>query len=605
MTPIDEKFDSYKDGYTPPLLKMRQRPRTIFCIALNLLLFAGVCVFWGYLHSARWTPFAGNIFRLGMISPTGMLLLKPLSIFTHPWMIVIVGLLLGVLVLVPLIMAIMYPLFVSIACVVLVGVVGESPLLGLTLLMGCLVAAKTRLRRQYPFLAIIFGMIPVCVFFYIWIYLGLDVATLLPMQQWVLAIPFFLAILLVMVVGQVIVMLVRFNKFQPGAIWPVVLGIGILPAALFFPLIGDGELRYNSLVENELSGKMIFTPISQAKWVEQHGQGLGDQALNCALQDDLDRKKLELSRKCDDYLARHKTNRRAVEIAWLRACCSNMQCDLSGMDDRVIVYSGDFTHSAAQQRWEQLLQQYPQSDQAGLAQWHLGVLKLREVADIDDDTEVLKQAEAATQMLSKTRQKLSEVVTAHHRRKKQRRSWTAEIFKTAPTLPDEQNYTRRLFDLDCLLWKINDNDVLTDPNSARGMARLLSISPHSENYPQQLKKLAANPDFSKTKMTDNFQMALAKAIRNPYERADALKKLTEDELTDTAIEAYYELGRISMQTAGARIIALALDSPEDLFGKVVEARPNPWSTRAKNNLAWLEQNALRYKKKVRQSQNEK
>jgi len=56
------------------------------------------------------------------------------------------------------------------------------------------------------------------------------------------------------------------------------------------------------------------------------------------------------------------------------------------------------------------------------------------------------------------------------------------------------------------------------------------------------------------------------------ERLRCLKKLTEDELTDTAIEAYYELGRISMQTAGARFIALALDPPDDLFGKVVEAR---------------------------------
>jgi len=166
-----------------------------------------------------------------------------------------------------------------------------------------------------------------------------------------------------------------------------------------------------------------------------------------------------------------------------------------------------------------------------------------------------------------------------------------------------QQFIHALFDLDCLLWKINDNDVLTDPNSARGMAMLLSISPYSENYPQMLKKLAGNPDFSQTKMTDNFQMALAKAIRNPYERADALKKLTEDELTDTAIEAYYELGRISMQTAGARFIALALDPPDDLFGKVVEARPNPWSTKAKDNLAWLEQNALRYKKKIQHSQN--
>ncbi len=271
----------------------------------------------------------------------------------------------------------------------------------------------------------------------------------------------------------------------------------------------------------------------------------------------------------------------------------------------MIVYSGDFTQRSSQQLWEQLLQKYPQSDQAGLAKWHLGLLKLRQIADINDDSEVLKQANQAKQMLLEARQKLSEVLQLHQKREEQTRSWTAEIFKTSPTLPAEQDYAKVLFDLDCLLWKINDNDVLTDPNSARGMAMLLSISPYSGNYPQLLKKLAANPDFSKTKMMDNFQMALAKATRNPYERADALKKLTEDELTDTAIEAYYELGRISMQTAGARIIELALDSPDDLFGKVVEARPNPWSTRAKDNLAWLEQNTLRYKKKIRQSRNGK
>ena len=138
----NEQFDSPKDGYAPPLLKLRRYGRTISCIAINLLLFTGVCVFWGYLHSGKWIPFTGETFQRGMISPTGMLLLKPLSIFTHPWMIVVVGLLLGVLVLVPLIMAVMYPLFMGIVCALLVGVVGESPLLGLTLLMGCLVASE-------------------------------------------------------------------------------------------------------------------------------------------------------------------------------------------------------------------------------------------------------------------------------------------------------------------------------------------------------------------------------------------------------------------------------------------------------------------------------
>ena len=605
MTPADEKFDSLKDGYAPPLLKMRQRGRTFLCIALNLLLFTLVCIFWGYLHSGKWIPFTGETFRRGMISPTGMLLLKPLSIFTHPWMIIIVGLLLGVLVLVPLIMAVMYPLFLGIVCAVLVGVVGESPLLGLTLLMGTLVAGKTRLRRQYPFLAVIFGMIPVCVFLYIWIYLGLDVATFLPVQQWILAVPFFLGLFVVIVTTQVIVVLVRFNKFQPGMIWPVVLVISILPVVLFFPLIGQGELQYRILVENELSGETIFAPISRGKWVKQRGQGLIAQALNRAVQDDLDRKKLELIRKCDDYLEHYPTHNRAVEIAWLRGQCSSIQCDLSGMDDRMIVYSGDFTRSGSKLLWEQLLRKYPQSDQAGLAKWHLGVLKLREIADIHDDSEVLKQADQAKQMLLEARQKLSEILQAHHKLEEQTHSWTAEIFKTSPTLPHEQDYIKGLFDLDCLLWKINDNDVLKDANSARGMARLLSISPYSENYPQLLKQLMDNPDFSKTKMMDNFQMALAKAMRNPYERADALKKLTEDERTDTAIEAYYELGRVAMQTAGAKMISLVLDPPNDLFGKVVEARPNPWSTQAKDNLAWLEQNALRYEKKIRHSQNVK
>ncbi|MCK5114805.1 MAG: hypothetical protein KAR11_08600 [Phycisphaerae bacterium] len=605
MPHTDEQFDFHKDAYAPPLLKLRKKGRAILCIAVNLILFTAICVFWGYLHSGRWIPFTANTFRSGMISPTGMLLLKPLSIFTYPWMIVVVGLLLGVLVLVPLVMAVMYPLIVGLLCAMLVGVVGESPLLGLTLFMGCLVAAKTRLRRQYPFLAVVFGMVPVCVFLYIWIYLGLDVATLLPVQQWVLAVPFCLAIFVVIVAAQIIVMLVRWRKFHPGIIWPVILILTAAPPALFFPLIGEGELQYNVLVADELSGETIFAPMSRKKWVEQHGKGLGADALNRAIQDDLDGKKRSLIRKCDDYLHRYPDNDRAVEIAWLRGQCSSMQCDFSGIDDRMIVYFADFVQPSSQVFWAELLQTYPKSDQAGLARWHRGVLQLREIANVKDDTEVLARAARAQQMLIEAQNSISEALVLHNRRKDQTHSWASKIFKTPSTLPDWQDYVAALFEIESLLWKMKDNDVLTDPTSARAMAALLSLSPYGESYSQQLRRLIADGAFAKTKMLDNFQMALAKEIRNPYERADALKKLTEDERTDTAIEAYYELGLISMQTAGARFIGLTLAPPTELFGKVSAARPNPWSHQAKDNLAWLEQNALRYRKKAQPRTNDK
>jgi len=168
---------------------------------MNMFLLSAAGLFWQYLHSGRWFDFSAQAFGRDLTTPLGTVLLQPLDIFSYPWMILIAGGTLAVLIVVPLATAVMYQLLLSLIFVAIVAVVAHSPMLALALAAGCLVAGRTKLRRDYPMVALLLGLVPVCLFLYLLAYPGIDATMLLPLQRWILALPFFLAILLAIMAG--------------------------------------------------------------------------------------------------------------------------------------------------------------------------------------------------------------------------------------------------------------------------------------------------------------------------------------------------------------------------------------------------------------------
>jgi hypothetical protein len=69
------------------------RPEIFFAVAG--VIYTLTCAFWQYLSSGSLWGVVGPYlaaYRQAMIAPLGEMFQGPLSIFSHPWMIVIIGL---------------------------------------------------------------------------------------------------------------------------------------------------------------------------------------------------------------------------------------------------------------------------------------------------------------------------------------------------------------------------------------------------------------------------------------------------------------------------------------------------------------------------------
>ncbi|MBN1555241.1 MAG: hypothetical protein JXA11_10885 [Phycisphaerae bacterium] len=586
MTPDRRNSESRLAGYSPPLLKPKNTLRWLVFVALNFIGYAAACVFWRYVQSGSWVDFHAGAYRRDLTTSLGQVLLEPLGIFTHPWMILILGAVLAVLIAVPLATAVMYPLLLALVFVVLTALLAHAPWLALAMAVGCIVAARSRLRREYPYLAALLGFLPVGIYLYLLTYAGIDAALLLPLQRWILAVPFVLATLLTIAVLAMVVWVARILKFQPGVVWPS--WLLLLPPAvgLFYWQIGPAELQYTLLTRTLAPGSSLLQAMPQEQWAQRFGPGLNERNLESRLEEDLDQHRQSLEERCESFLRRFPRSDRAPSAAWIAAQARSLQRDRRPGGEKLISYTAAWVNGHSAAAWRRLLETYPQSPQAALAQWRLGELAFRDAANLNQQA-ALDQAATADKLLRTARDRLREIVARQSEEEPTRR---AGVFTPYPSQPRLDVYRRALFEAELLTWRIAQNDVLKDPRCARALAALTAINPYAPDCARNVKKLSRNAEFRDTPMEDNLRMAAAKLRADPYDRAEAMLSLAADQRTDTAIEAHFELGQITIQTTLARAISLmeGIAAPETYFKIVVAAPPNPWQPQALENLKLLQ-----------------
>ena len=134
---------------------------------------------------------------------------------------------------------------------------------------------------------------------------------------------------------------------------------------------------------------------------------------------------------------------------------------------------------------------------------------------------------------------------------------------------------------------MNRNNVMQDTEASEALTGLANENPYELDYDRRVGKLVSL--YERTSLGDNLKLAVAMATSDPYAQAEMLIKLAQDERTDAAIEANYQLGMLGMQTARARALPLIpkLKRPQDYFQIVIAAPPNPWQELARGHLMRL------------------
>ena len=569
----DEAYNHHKG--LAPLLRPTGPKRFWTFFAINLAGFIVANAFWQYLSTGSWVDFTPAAYHRDLATPLGETLLRPLNIFTHPWMIVVIGLLLGVMILLPVVVAVLYRLLLAACFIAVVAIAGHAPVLAAALAVGCILAARTPLRSDMPFLAVLVGLVPVAVYLYVLGFADVETATVLPLQRWILRVPFLVGLVSALLSAAIVLALVHVTRFRPGVVWPVLAAFVAVPMVIFCVKIGPAELDHALIISRLAPGEAIFESTSLESWRHRNvAAGLNEQALRSSVEDDLKRRQRALVSKCEEFLAGYPASRRAPSILWIQAKCLSIQFDRQAFRSGWIRYTASYPLDSSTATWQRLRESHPTSPQAAIANWQLAELALRR-----------REVKKADELLHEAADRLRELFPAGAGHQA---GETGAIFSEPAALPGKAYYDEALFEVQRLIWLIEQNNLLNDAESAQAMAAYLNLNRYrmtDREYYRGLAELAGQ--YEGTQMAENLKLAVARATDDLEERVSQLIALARQWSDgDAAIEANYELGRLLVQEPLLQLKP-NMEKPEVYFKRVIAAPPSPWQLRAAERVAWL------------------
>jgi hypothetical protein len=576
---MDKHDDISAGGGSKPLLRPRSRRSWLLVSTINLLLFVLACGFWFYLRSGFWFNFTSESYHH---DPAGTrILLEPMSIFSHPWLIAICALTLAILIAVPIAISVLYQFLFAAVYIAAVAVLGHSPALALALLVGCLLASRARLRRNQPMLAGLLGMVPVMIYLSVLVYAGIDAALYEPIQRWLLTVPFILACVLACGMIFLVTVLTRRLRFRPGAIWPGMTALLATAMLLFATQIGQSELKYAQLLNNLAPGRAVFAPERREEWIARNAPGASGEELQALMVRQLNQRRARLIQQCENFLHEYPDDKRAASVAWLAATAESLQLDLYDPDSPVMASVAAMALPASEASWKRVVEQYPESPQAMLGRYHLARLQVCQAAMQNED-DAMASVRAARVELERVREQLDE-----HEATQDPDPVQSPSVVPIQDLPSQEVYRNTLRQARRLRWWIQQNRADTELSHAIALGRLLQANPYQPEYPTQLHAMAQDPKMQASFLADNVALAIARLNPNPFERSRLLLEIAEQWATDSSVEANYELGRLRMQTASDAGISYVLPSANTYFQRVVEATENPWKQLAEERLHLL------------------
>ncbi|MCD6365334.1 MAG: hypothetical protein J7M14_05610, partial [Planctomycetes bacterium] len=484
-----------------PLLRPTSRRRTGIFLTLNLAGFAVANAFWRYLITGRWFDISTEAYNRGPATLLNEMFKQPLEVFAHPWMIIVTASLLAVMFFVPIVVSVLYREAFAMAGVLIVASVVHAWWLAFFLAGGCILAARTRLRSDMPFLATMLGMLP------LGLYLAFAFSTVrfpaaLPLQRWLMSASVIIAVVLAIVAAASVLALAKLTAFRPGVIWPVLAILLAGPMAIFYARVGPAELEYALIIRPLAAPDVLLGSVTLDDWCTQNqAQGLSRPYLKNCLLEDLQERKTALIDKCREFVSSHPHSKRAAPILWLQAQAHSLILDETAFEASLVQYSAAQVWEDSSQAWRQLYDEYAGSPHAALAAWRLGELALRR-RDLLQGDKLLRASRKRLLTL------LSDVAA------EERADRSAAVFVPTPAIPARGGYgyyANALLAVERLIWLMDENGLLAErggslvnKRTAEALAAYLNLNRCSTDYAANLERLAGQ--YEDTQMGDNLKL---------------------------------------------------------------------------------------------------
>ncbi|MEA3225418.1 MAG: hypothetical protein U9Q07_05665, partial [Planctomycetota bacterium] len=538
------------------------------CQLLALAAFGASCLFWSKIvFGAFWsfniqTITTPAFWRLNQSITTGV------SIFEYPWQILVLGLLMGILAIVPVLISQLMSFRYSALFILQIFFLANLPAFSICVMISCVAAACRPLRFRSRFIAIALCAAPQLLY---WGYFG-GAKGVEPIEWGVSYAPWFCAWLDAMIIAGFVLGIGHFTRYRPGLTWIFTTITLVIAVVVFEKAIDFDELDYNLYVARN-NPEHIST---------FHDQSISD-ALDKTMKDPGTRKYLDESFYPADQIARRAELKREIQkescyddwpswfivppefmykqkkdnlllqyefftrkrpisrrmpiALYYKAILTEYSPDVNllGQNELLHFYS-DYPHERARKIWWELYRDFGKSPESLEARWRIA--RHQAGRGIFENADELL-AEAQT-MLATEKTKLEEAEQAPP-------GGLFGLFRvplySAMTTRKLDELQRRLDQLQLLISSENRTE---EPGSIERLARFVMLNPHALDYAQHLDGLLEQTE-DQDKLRDNILMAQAKLVADEQLRAEKFSELHEEyEKTDGGMLALYELGLLKI-----------------------------------------------------------
>jgi hypothetical protein len=540
------------------------------CWLLALAAFGISASFWSKVLTGSFWSFDLQTVISPKLWYLGQFVVSGLSIFEYPWQILVLGLLMGILAVVPVLISQLMSFRYSLPFILMVFFLADLPAFAICLLVSCIAAACRPLRFRSRFVAIVLCTAPQLLY---WGFLG-GARGVEPLKWGFSFTPWICAWLIGLGIAGLVIGIGHFTRYRPGVVW-VVTSVFLLLAVVTFEIrIGFDELDYQLYVAKnnpeqaiefhdhsirEALDEMITNPSARVRrYLERSFYPTEPILLRAKLKEKLEdelvrgrwpwwftvppelnyqAKKRWLSAQYDTFINRRPTSRRMPIALYYQAILSEYSPDIEMFEQKeTLHFYSDYPYERSQGSWEWLYTEFGNSAESLEARWRLAKF-LAGQRDFEQADKLLAEAEnmAAERLkLFEKEQTQSDTFLSLFQR-------PADSAMTVFKLTELQTKLHQLRSL------VGTENRTGEPEAEKRLAKFVMLNPYdSGDYGRSLDELLKRMDSSDP-LRDNILLAQAKLVADEQLRAEKLAQLHKRfQNTDGGMQALYELARLEI-----------------------------------------------------------
>ncbi|MHC4753917.1 MAG: YidH family protein [Planctomycetota bacterium] len=557
------------------------------CWLLALCAFTVTCLFWQKIITGSFWPFdfrsidSVDFWGLGKYVVTGV------SIFEYPTQIHVLGMLMGIIAIVPVLISQLMSFNYSLLFVLAIAFLANLPGLAVCILISCIAVACRPLRFRSRFIAIALCTAPQLIY---WGFFGGAVGAD-PIKWGFSYTPWISAWLVALIIAGIVLGIGHFTRYRPGLVWIVSILVLVTAIIVFEFTIGFDELDYQLYVAKnnpeqvtEFHDHSIRTALDETindPAVRNYLQSFSYPAdtiplrvvlkreiqnqllLGCwpswlKISDDLryPEKKAWLKKEYDLFIQRRSSSKRMPIALYYKASLIDYSPDIKKIaQEEILHFYIDYPHDRSRQIWYDLYNKFGNSLESIEARWRIAMY-LSGIEKFDQAQALLSEAE---KMLEERLELL-----------KEKQPEADSFFRSFRPPADSAITASRLIELRVRIKRlhrlIGPENKTDAPESTKNLAKFVMLNPYDGDYARNLDQILDRVN-EKDPLWDNVLLAKTNLIEDEFLRDEKLENLhNKFQDTDGGMKALYDLTRLRIRRYQDQ------DNPEQKKKDLIEAR---------------------------------